>query len=303
MSENTIKNSQLFGIKKLENFEPSGLCRLEMDSITQQEICNIFDESISRLQKLEPIPYEIGYKPETFEIFKMQYDLPLSIRNSLKNPLNIEEYAPLKKKQKSSKQSNDIEKDIKAIYCGQTTSDDCIIGFQEIDKNHFLSNQLKVYHNGKTFTIDDRAGFIIRHEVSCFYLDGYLYFTSYSKAKKVLGLKDKFILASTEDVNNFKAHPYLSIENKMAFDNNCNDWVRRRIADIQRLGIFEKFTTEQIKIHSQQTNVNCIELKDGKIIIPDDKNELKVVLSFLVDESYHGPLTDTTYMTNSKRKV
>lgn len=40
-----------------------------------------------------------------------------------------------------------------------------------------------------------------------------------------------------------------------------------------------------------------------KIIIPDDKEKVKVILDFLDEEAYKGPFSQKTYLANSKRII
>lgn len=46
-----------------------------------------------------------------------------------------------------------------------------------------------------------------------------------------------------------------------------------------------------------------IAVEDRKIVLPDDKEELKIVLGFLDEEAYKGPFSNNTYLANSKRRV
>jgi hypothetical protein len=43
-----------------------------------------------------------------------------------------------------------------------------------------------------------------------------------------------------------------------------------------------------------------INIKDNKIIVPDNKKELNTLLRFLAEDIYNGPLTQKIYKTNSK---
>lgn len=46
-----------------------------------------------------------------------------------------------------------------------------------------------------------------------------------------------------------------------------------------------------------------IDVKDKKIVIPNDKEKIKIILGFLDEEAYKGPFSQKTFFANSKRQV
>ena len=44
-------------------------------------------------------------------------------------------------------------------------------------------------------------------------------------------------------------------------------------------------------------------MKEEKIVIPNDKEQIKLILGFLDEEAYKGPFSQITFLANSKRKV
>ena len=45
------------------------------------------------------------------------------------------------------------------------------------------------------------------------------------------------------------------------------------------------------------------DIKEEAIVIPDDKEKVKVILGFLDEEAYKGPFSQKTYLANSKRII
>ena len=49
--------------------------------------------------------------------------------------------------------------------------------------------------------------------------------------------------------------------------------------------------------------LKAIDVKDKKIVIPNDKEKIKIILGFLDEEAYKGPFSQKTFLANSKRQV
>lgn len=81
----------------------------------------------------------------------------------------------------------------------------------------------------------------------------------------------------------------------------ANTWIRRKIAMINDSGILENNSAAKIKKLAKSAGVK-IDVEDEKIVIPSDKEQLKIVLGFL-DEVYKGPFLKATLLANSKRRV
>ena len=66
--------------------------------------------------------------------------------------------------------------------------------------------------------------------------------------------------------------------------------------------ILKKFSALKIKNIAKKLNIN-ISVKNQKIIIPNNKNEVKLILKLLDEEAYQGVFSQTLFLTNSKRQV
>lgn len=67
-------------------------------------------------------------------------------------------------------------------------------------------------------------------------------------------------------------------------------------------GVLENNTAAKIKKLAKSAGIEIV-VEDKKIVLPDDKEELKMVLRFLDEEAYKGPFSNNTYLANSKRRV
>lgn len=82
----------------------------------------------------------------------------------------------------------------------------------------------------------------------------------------------------------------------------ADTWIRRKIAMINDSKVLTNYTASEIKTIAADTGVS-IDIKEEKIVIPNDKETIKVILGFLDEEAYRGPFSQKTYLANSKRAI
>jgi uncharacterized Fe-S cluster-containing radical SAM superfamily enzyme len=82
----------------------------------------------------------------------------------------------------------------------------------------------------------------------------------------------------------------------------ANTVIRRKIAMINDSQVLDQYSASEIKKKARAIGVD-VEIKDKKVVIPNDKEKIKVILGFLDEEAYKGPFSQNTYLANSKRKV
>lgn len=78
-----------------------------------------------------------------------------------------------------------------------------------------------------------------------------------------------------------------------------NSVIRRAIVCINDSKILGEYGV--MVIHQRAKSLGCnIEIKDGKLVLTDTKDELKFFLKILDDEAFKGYFTDDIYVTNSR---
>ena len=82
----------------------------------------------------------------------------------------------------------------------------------------------------------------------------------------------------------------------------ANSSIRRKIAAINDSEVLEKYKAIEIKKLAQKAGID-IAVKEEKIVMPNDKEQIKLILGFLDEEAYKGPFSQITFLANSKRKV
>ena len=274
---------------------------LEIDANVRETIIQSFEEAAKKY--LDPANqfYEFDgrYKPDSNEyLYISNYTLCQEIKNAIKNPSSIDGFRKMDGQYPA----------IKAIFVGSVQEKDGVeeytIAFQLFKKEQRLvrAGWINLLASRNTFERNDKYGFSISNTIECFYRGTSLYFKSFYLAKQIFPLNDLYRIATFEDVQKFANHPNLYIEDKDSFIQNADQCTRRRISLINDSKILETYSADEISDKASMIGIN-IEIKDGKLVIPEDKVNRKSVISFLVDEEYKSSFSDDVFRTNSKTKV
>lgn len=127
-------------------------------------------------------------------------------------------------------------------------------------------------------------------------------FYSYFTARQLFDLKDYYRSATDGKVENFTEIKNIQFDDVATFKAQADTRIRKRVASIIDSGILVKYSPKEIKKIGKSTGVE-IDIHKDKIIIPKEKNRMKIVLGFLDEEVYKGVFSNETFMTNSKRAI
>ena len=202
---------------------------------------------------------------------------------------------------------NDEFPEIKAIFVGKRTqtgeTEKFSVAFQRFRKEQYISTRwYNLFFENNTFFQEKRFGISISDTIDCYYTDGELQFTSFYFARQVFDLSDYYRSATDVEVDSFAKSEKLSIEDSVAFRGMANTWIRRKIAMINDSQVLVNYTASEIKMLAAESGID-IDIKEEAIVIPDDKEKVKVILGFLDEEAYKGPFSQKTYLANSKRII
>lgn len=279
--------------------DPSQILRLEVDEATQQAICQTFSAAVADLVKDKiRIPFNGSYKPNNDEFLSVEnFILPDEINEAIRNPMGVAAY---------KKEGGEFP-DIKAIFVGKCTkrngTENFKIAFQRFRKEQYISTRgFNLYFANNTFRCERNFGINISDKIDCYYTRGELRFSSFYFARQVFDLSEFYRSATDKEVDAFASSKLLSIAQPQEFKNMANTWVRRKIAMINDSGILKNNSATKIQKSAKSVGIK-IDIEDEKIVIPDDKEQMKIVLGFLDEEVYKGPFSRATLLANSKRPV
>ena len=249
-----------------------------------QTIANIFILNSEQILDIgiHEILFDGNYNVDEGEVLYVNLILPDNVKQVATNSIGI----PVL----------DLNKEnVKALFWYESNT----YYFQNFDKRKLLKNRNVIIYDNQTYSKLESNAFIVENVVNAVYKDDKFYFNSYSNANKIFSLSDFYQEASNEEIEIF------SKNDKVLFDQNwlkvnANSIIRKQITLLQKSATLVNSNTNKIKTSAKKFKLT-IDLEDGKIKFPNDKTQLKDILTFLNEQYFIGLITGNRYKTNSKR--
>lgn len=244
------------------------------------------------------ISFDGSYKPHNDEFLAIEnFQLSDAIKDAIRDPLGVPAY----------KKENDEFYEIKAIFVGKRTETEDAerfqVAFQRFRKEQYITtNWVNLFFTRDTFRREKNFGISISDTADCYYTEGELQFSSFYFARQIFDLSEYYRSATDQEVQSFTTSDKLSFEDTEAFKNTANTWIRRKIAMINDSGVLVNYKASEIKKLAKDAGIT-IAVENKKVVIPNDKEQIKVILGFLDEEAYKGPFSQNTFLANSKRRV
>lgn len=276
------------------------IMRIEIDADTQKSIAKTFAEAVENLtsEKVR-VKFDGCYKPEQDEILYIsKFRLGNEIKDAIRNSIGVAPYEKI----------NGDYPAIKAVFVGEKIgkgdTERFFVAFQRFRREQYIStSRFNLFWSKDTFRREKSYGISISDSMDCFYtVDEELQFTSFYYARQVFDLSEYYRAATTPEVIEFTQNASLSFENSANFESLANTSIRRKIALINDSEVLKKYKAGDIKRLAEEAGIT-ITVKNEKIVIPDNKEQIKIILGFLDEEAYKGPFSQSIYMANSKRKI
>lgn len=273
--------------------------RILVDYPTQLTINQHFNQLLANQSLLTArhIPFDGRYKPESAEALLINnFPLATDLLEAISAPLSV---SPL------DKAPTDIP-NLKYLFIGNRQRASTLIAFQVVDRNQRLTDQnIKLFQRQGTFQLVHENGFSLSDRLDALYHNGQLIFNSYHRARRIFDLSDYYRMATANDLHSFITHPAILAEDITTFQANTDNWIRRKIALIQDAGTLTKNSVPAIHQKAIACGLNLtLQKQNGqaRLLLPNDKKQLKELLKFLDEDIYKGILSNQTYETNSKLK-
>lgn len=292
-----FENSSLFVITTGSSDER--IYRIDIDSDTQGEVISAFELSVNNMiMDKTKVTFDGSYKPNDDEYLVIEgFQLADEIKDAVRNPLGVEGFVV----------NDAINKEIKAFFIGKRTEKQMCerfdVAFQRFRKEQYLSSRgFNLFFDNNTFFREKRYGICVSDYIDCYVSDDDLCFASFYYARQIFDLAEYYRTATDSEVDNFTHNSHLNIEDADTFKNLANTFIRRKIAMINDLKVLDTYSASEIKKRAKAIGID-LEVKDKRLIIPNEKDRIKVILGFLDEEAYRGPFSQKTYMANSKRQL
>jgi len=231
------------------------------------------------------------------------FDMQASVIDAIKNANSITDF--------NINELNNYangDKPIKALFMGDIINEhdeeNINIAFQLFSKSQCIaSGKRLLVFNDNVYQSATNNALTINEYLTLIFSNGVLKFDKFFYAKQVFSLASYYKEATKDDVIDFANMNEISVLDTDSFVKNANtQQLKKRIAYIKDNQILETYTAETIQKKAVDFGVNIV-IEDGKIVLSDDKEELKKTLYFLAEDTFKGAITDNDYETNSKKRA
>lgn len=296
-----LDSSIVMFLLKDRNDKSFHICELGVNQAAQDEILGIFKFGVNNfVGDKKGIVFDGNYKPnEDQYLFIPNFPLHEKIKRAIEHPRTVANFGV-----------KDLGRmEIIAIFVGECVKQGGIdyftVAFQRFRKEQYMKvNGIDLYLERDSDTFLQAKGWriTISNCVDCLYVDNQLRFSSFHFARQIFDLSDFYRTATQKEVESFCKNSRLHVENVSEFLSVTNPWMRRKIALINDSEVLINKSANEIKSIGKDIGIN-INVEDEKIVIPNDKDEIEIILGFLDEEVYKGWFSQTAFFANSKRKV
>ena len=241
---------------------------------------------------VDTIEFDGRYKPDEGELLVIKNFADVDgLAAGVANPLTVEQFDP---------QVHSLDS-IKALFtCDPDGAGRILIQLFE-SRRLIATKNIAIFFSGNTFQRMSDSGLTLDNKLLAVLEGNDLKFQSFHFLRRVFELDDYFKEATSAEVKAFANHDRLAAEDPAEFESTAGNLVRRKIALILQSGVLDKYTPEQIVATAQTFKLEIKTTEDGKIALPTNATELRRLLRFLDEDYYESPLSQTHYVSNSKR--
>jgi hypothetical protein len=272
--------------------------RFRLDSDVQKALQTLLKSQESAFDNLaeQEIVFDGKYKPDAGEVLKIEnYEDIDHLDEVIKNPLGIPEIVATPKG----------FSEIRALFSGYVRDGEVTVLIQQFDRRRIISTSgLSIFHAADVFKKIDGAGITLDTKLAAILQGKTLRFVSFHAARQIFDLSAYFREATDSDISDFVSLPAIEVTDLPKLIEISDTWIRRKFWLVQQSKILEKIPMEEIKTVAAEFKIQLVTKVNGDfetIVLPDSKPELKRLLRFLDEDYYKSPLSNTSYITNSKR--
>jgi hypothetical protein len=274
--------------------------RIPLTAALNSELAQLFaEQQAALLGDRQSIAFTGSYNVDEGEIFTIaDYPMPQVIGQAIGNPLTC----PVL-------DLNAETPRIKALFSGTWTTANKIVNFQVFDAGKLLKRGFTLIGSGDTYKKLEEPGLILQDKLTAHFHNGTLYFSSYHNTKRFLDLTDYYREATDTDLDDFAATDLFAFEDETSFKEQADSIIRKKIALLQKNEVLKDLAVADIQTVANNFNaelpkehhITIMVNDDGKLVIPEDKKQLKELIRFLDEDYVTAPLTKRKCLTNSKK--
>ena len=191
---------------------------------------------------------------------------------------------------------------IKALFVGVNTGAGLRLLVQRFTAAQVLSRRFAMIANNNQFSKITDPAFNLATSLTCIIEGGQIKFESYHKLRAVFDVVEFFAAATDDDIDDFAGHASIAIADVPALKALVTQTERKLIHKLASTGVLDAHAPLDIQTKANATGL-VVNIANGQIVFPNDKQEIRRLLRFLDDSLYEAPLSGLRYVTNSKRAI
>lgn len=239
------------------------------------------------------------YTPDEGEAWGVQpFDIPHGLRDAIDNPNGLPDLS-----------EGDIsDKTVKAVGArfGDGRRVPHWLALQAMERRRVLSNAgLSIVLDGRIFRRLEEPGLQLSTAVHAVISGDSLVFNRLHWVRRIVSIAQYYREATEEDLDAFVRSDAVALQDEAAFRTNADEWVRRRVALLVDGELFTQCGPRVIKEKAAEYGIPVRTVREGgreRVEVPSSRKEMKNLLKFLSEDIYKGPLTETQYVSTSKRQ-
>ena len=268
--------------------------RVQLDGTIQDQIEEVFVHQAQTFFEGvdEEVPFDGRWKPDQHELLTVAVTPEAEILQETLNgnPIAVE---PLDI-------ANFANAGVKALFTSDGTNDAGRVLVQLFTGGQVLDRKITLFLQGNSFRRLTVPAFTLASSLTFVIDNGLIKFKSFSNLRAILDVMEVYRDATDQELRDFADHGSLRVADLEDFVLTADQITRKLINAVVASGVLDDYTPTEIQEAAARTQLN-LELEDGCIVLPAERREVKILLQFLDESRYNGPLTGRTYVTNSRR--
>lgn len=270
--------------------------RVPLDGALQNPVMQIFSDQEAEFRANRPneVAFDGDWNPDEDEILVLDAtaEAAAMLAAASGNVLALPAINP----------ANFDAENIKALFVGVNAAGNLRLLVQRFTAAQVLSRKFAVIASNNQFSRLTDPAFNLATSLTCIIEGGQIKFESYHKLRAVLDVTEFFAEATDDDIDDFAAHASISIVDVAGLKALVTQIERKLLHKLATNGVLDAHTPQEIQTKANATGL-AVNIANGQIVFPTDKQEIRRLLRFLDDSLYEAALSGQRYVTNSKRPI
>lgn len=290
-----IENINLTAILRQRN--QRRLLRIPLTRDLQEALTANWREQYSAFTEgVEEIPFDPGYRVEEGEVFVLpDFQMPEWLSEDSESIQYLDTI-------NSVPDSMENICGIAGFTVGQ--SGQALHLFQNFSRSRVIQPEQILLFEGEFYSTSKYRSLSLSSQLEAvlFPDNPRLLFRDFRATNSFLPLSDFYKEASAREVRQVLSHRLLVPDDIDALASEPSPWFRKRFAMLRDSGLLDQVSATDLQRRASGYPVQ-VEVVDGRVVFPADKRAAKRLLQFLNEEIFRGPITQTVYEANSRRKT